>query len=209
MKRTVVLFLSLVGFTACQTTPGDPSGSGGSGGTLASGGAGSGGAPVGGYNNPDGTLHTLECKPAGPMTQWTVREVTCSVFPDHIEMYVGSEGNDWYGLLHVVVEGLEPGVHLTEYGGEATSVRTGECLGPTSAASPDPCEVELMVIERGEPAAGGAGGTTLETGSRVRLRVSCPDGLYVPPSDDVGASPRDLVPAEFELEAHDCSVMGN
>ena len=87
MKRTVVLFLALVRFTGCQTTPGDPLGTGGSGGALASGGAGAGGAPVGGYNNPDGTLHTLECRPGDSMTQWVVRGTTCQLFPEHIEMY--------------------------------------------------------------------------------------------------------------------------
>ena len=169
-------------------------------------------------NSPGGTLQTLECQPGRIESQWEVRETTCNLFVDHVELAVGHTAESVFSLLRVAFDGLQLGTHLTEYGGsmvrgEATwgpnHVRLGSdiCSGASSAYTPDPCEIELLALERGEVQAGGAGGTAVEEGSRVRLRVACPDGLYAPGGDDYGPTLVELVPEEFELEARDCIVL--
>lgn len=197
------------------------SGGHGTGGVPASGGVGnsggSGGTSSGGMNHPDGTLRTLACMPGGLDRQWEVGETSCSLSADHLELAVGHTGETVFSLLRVGFGGQQLGTHFTEYGGsmirgEVTwgpnSVRLGGdiCFGPASVYTPDPCEIELLALDRGEVQAGGAGGTRVEEGSRVRLRVACPDGLYAPGGDDYGPTLVELIPEEFELEARDCYV---
>lgn len=202
------------------------SGGQGTGGTSASGGTenagGTGGSSSGGTNGPDGTLQMLECQRGQSQNGWTVQSTTCWLSADGISLWARTEYDETsfpgdYPLVAVALSGLEPGVRLTDYGGTMTwipgnhgpnSATLGAifCSGPSSVYTPDPCEIELLTLERGEVQAGGAGGTAVEEGSRVRLRVACPDGLYAPGGDDYGPTLVELIPEEFELEARDCIV---
>lgn len=183
---------------------------------------GSGANSSGGTNNPGGTLQTLECQRGQNSNEWTVQSTACWLSADGISLWARTEYDETsfpgdYPLVAVALSGLETGVRLTDYGGTMVwspgnhgpnSVTLGAifCSGPSSAYTPDPCEIELLALERGEVQAGGAGGTAVEEGSRVRLRVACPDGLYAPGGDDYGPTLVELIPEEFELEAWDCSV---
>jgi hypothetical protein len=220
MKRTLVLAFAFLPSMGCQTTPGDApatGGSGGSGGTTPSaGGSGSGGVPEGGFNNPDGTLNTLECVEG--RQQWPVGGAACSLSSDQVGMQVYRENDAVRLLLGVGTGGLAPGIRFTEYGGSMMQwqAEQGEnyvqfspavCYGAASFYTPDPCEIELVALDRGEVEAGGSGGAAIERGSRVRMRIACPSGLYSPGGDDYGPSLREIIPSEFELEARDCILV--
>ena len=148
---------------------------------------------------------------------WVVGGVTCTLYPDHMQMQVKQEGDASRLLFVVGIGGLTPGLRLTEYGGSMMhwAAELGEnyvqfvsdvCYGPASSYTPDPCEIELLALDRGEVEVGGAGGAAVEIGSRVRMRIACPNGLYSPGADDYNASVRKIIPAEFELEARDCTL---
>lgn len=114
-------------------------------------------------------------------------------------------------LMTVEFNGFNRGGGLTPTAG---SVRLMPgCFGAVSSiGAPEPCELELQGIQRGEPeersaGSGGAASIVVEGGSRVRVRVSCPDGLYYPGTDDVGPFVRHITPSEFALEAQDCVVV--
>lgn len=120
-------------------------------------------------------------------------------------------------LMVVDFDGMMPGTQATTetgYRERFVGIAHAGCfMGESTYRAPKPCEVELQGIQRGErqelsTGSGGAPGVTVvEVGSRVRLRVSCPDGLYHPGSDDVNAFYVPLVPSEFALEAQDCVVV--
>jgi hypothetical protein len=82
-----------------------------------------------------------------------------------------------------------------------------ECFpGATSQYSFEPCELELQELERGV-ARESESGVTVEVGSRVRVRVSCPEGLYSLGNDEeYGSHSTSIAPAEFILEAQDCTL---
>lgn len=114
-------------------------------------------------------------------------------------------------LMTVQFSGFIRGSGLTPTAG---SVRLMPgCFGAVSTTgAPEPCELELQGIQRGEPeerstGSGGATSVVVEVGSRVRVRVSCPDGLYYPGTDDVNPFVRHIIPNEFALEAQDCVVV--
>ena len=114
-------------------------------------------------------------------------------------------------LMSVHFSGMARGLGSTPDVGDVR-LKAGGCFdGVSSRGAPEPCELELQGIVRGEPEemADGSGGSTtiVEVGSRVRVRVSCPGGLYYPGTDDVGPFVRHIVPSEFALEAQDCVVV--
>ncbi len=81
------------------------------------------------------------------------------------------------------------------------------CYSAYSIYTPEPCSIELLELERGEVITEGTGDEPLqiERGSRVRLRVECPEeGLYSPGADL--PTRQQFSPYEFELEASDCEV---
>gem|GEM_PF-2120957 len=142
-----------------------------------------------------------------------IAAMSCQFVDDGVMVHVKREpsGGDPY-LMSVFFGGLAPAQGTTPASGEVRI--SGACfIGVSSARAPDPCELELQGIERGEPGetligSGGAPGLqTVELGSRVRIRVSCPDGLNYPGTDDVNAYYIPIVPSEFALEAQDCVVV--
>lgn len=218
MRRELLGLLSLgLLLLACSTA--EPIGTGGAGGVQSSGGAdtsGGGAGHSGGESTSNQTLRSLECEgiARGP---WVVVSSECMLIEDVMSVFVRGEPGSPEGLVRVTLGGLEAGTRLTEYGGSmfrheavwgqnSVSLGSEVCFGPSSVYTPDPCEIELLALERGEVQAGGAGGTAVEEGSRVRLRVACPDGLYAPGGDDYGPTLVELIPEEFELEARDCIV---
>lgn len=126
-------------------------------------------------------------------------------------------------LISLRFAGWKLGRVTTEYGGtqypdgRLTSSEnrvTFGCIGyPSSFYTPDePCTIEVVEFKRGTPttaevAMGGAGGApTVEVGSKVTMRVSCPEVLYSPGGGDYGATPHRIEPNEFEISARDCVV---
>jgi len=188
-------------------------GSGGhAGGTNVGGGSGTAG--VGGGASI-AILSTLELKHPGCERQ-SVARMQCQLSRGGIYVLVESEADEddaVMGIMGVRFEGLTPALKSTPSGGYVSTGWPG-CIPPISSnGAPEPCELELESIVRGEPrevpaASGGTAGTQIvEEESRVRLRVSCPGGLYSPGSDDVNAFVVQLVPSEFALEAEDCVVL--
>lgn len=117
------------------------------------------------------------------------------------------------GLLGAFFQGTARGTGLTPAAGYVGSGSLSCFMGASTVGAPGPCELELQGIERGEAQEmpTGSGGAvsmqTIEVGSRVRMRVSCPDGLYYPGTDDVPAYDVPIAPGEFALEAQDCVVV--
>ncbi len=114
-------------------------------------------------------------------------------------------------LLQVSFDGTSPSKQQTSDLGYPSLVRLGpwKCFQRASSAhSPDPCEIALIALDRGAWDMSGTGGAQTAIGSRVRMRVSCPDGLYVPGADDVSPRVVPLSPSDFELEARDCTGVG-
>lgn len=198
MKRawvSTVVPLSALLAIACDSE-GPPPADGGTGG-------------AGGRN----TLEGFACGPRNPPIP--VGETTCTLIPEGISVWALDGDHRW--LLGAFYPSFEIGTEETWYSGGMTRGSSSpleraslsvDCLQASSDYTPDPCEVELLALERGTVETTGAAGATseIEVGSRVRLRVMCPDGLYSPSGDDYGARHYDITPSEFVLEAHDCTV---
>lgn len=145
-----------------------------------------------------------------------VSDVTCEFIDDGIRIVVirQHEPNDPIkSLMSVLFHGTSRRTGTTPDAGQVKSSSLDCFFGASTVSAPDPCELELQGIERGVPeqrsaASGGSGSDAIvEVGSRVRVRVSCPSGLYYSGTDDVNAFAVPITPSEFALEARDC-VLG-
>jgi hypothetical protein len=150
----------------------------------------------------------------------TVESMDCAFSSGGVSVFVRREFNAAEGtdvLMVVAFDGMMRGTQTTTATGyldRYVGITEYRCFSAVSTyMAPEPCEVELQGIQRGERqdqplgTGGTASAAVRELGSRVRIRVSCPDGLYYPGTDDVNAYYIPIVPSEFALEAQDCVVV--
>lgn len=143
-----------------------------------------------------------------------VSNMTCQFIPDGVHVDVGRKHEPdsvFTRLLSVLYADTVPGTGRTPDDGYV-EVRQLDCFSGalSTLGQTEPCELELEEIERGAPATRpteSGGSIPFEAGSRVRLRVSCPGGIYSRGNEDIGPLYVSLVPQEFVLEAQDCMTI--
>lgn len=144
-----------------------------------------------------------------------VESMDCQLSSTGVTIYARRSFDSFEGtdlLLLAAYDGMMPGTQMTSEAGyleRYVGIGVHRCyMAVSTYMASDPCELELQGIQRGEPSAeNGAGSAIVEVGSRVRMRVSCPHGLYYPGSLEGPRFTIPITPSEFALEAQDCVVV--